>query len=49
MVVREIIETICEYDTDGNLIRKVVTETHEEDDNDYQPLPSCSGGCGCHS
>ena len=33
MIKRDIVETIYEYDTAGNLVKKIVTETHEEDTN----------------
>jgi YD repeat-containing protein len=33
MIKRDITETIYEYDKEGKLIRKTVTETHEEDTN----------------
>lgn len=33
MIKRTITETICEYDQEGKLIKKTVTETHEEEDN----------------
>ena len=47
MIKRDIVETIYEYDTAGNLVRKTVTETHEEDTNVvrtesphvYEPYP----------
>lgn len=32
MIKRNIVETIYEYDKDGKLTRKSVTETHETDD-----------------
>lgn len=41
MIIRDITETIYEYEN-GNLTRKVVTETHEEDDTTFTyPLPEC--------
>lgn len=33
MIKRDITETIFEYDTAGNLVKKTVIETHEEDTN----------------
>jgi hypothetical protein len=33
MIKRDITETVYEYDKDGHLTRKTVTETHEEDSN----------------
>lgn len=33
MIKRTITETIEEYDTNGNLIRKITTKTEEEDKN----------------
>ena len=33
MIKRDITETIYEYDKEGKLIKKTVTETHEEDSN----------------
>ena len=33
MVKRTVTETIYEYDKQGNLVKKTVTETHEEEDN----------------
>lgn len=33
MIKRDIVETVYEYDKEGNLVSKVVTETHEEDTN----------------
>lgn len=33
MIKRTITETIYEYDKDGNLLKKTVTETHTEEDN----------------
>lgn len=43
MIKRDIVETVYEYDTEGKLMRKTVTETHEEDTNltrsDYITTP----------
>ena len=36
MIKRDIVETIYEYDEKGNLVKKTVTETHEEDTNVVQ-------------
>lgn len=38
MIKRNIVETIYEYDKDGKLTRKSVTETHETDDETRYPL-----------
>lgn len=40
MIKRDIIETVHEYDNEGNLIKKTVTETHEEDNNANITYPS---------
>lgn len=40
MIKRDIIETVYEYDNEGNLIKKTVTETHEEDNNTTVTYPS---------
>ena len=40
MVKRTVTETICEYDKQGNIIKKTVTETHEEEDNTMLTYPS---------
>lgn len=39
MIKRDITETVYEYDKEGKLVRKTVTETHEEESNvtTYQP------------
>lgn len=44
MVKRDITETIYEYDSEGKLTRKTVTETHEEEEDkittsSYQTYP----------
>lgn len=36
MTKRDIVETVYEYDKEGKLLKKTVTETHEEDDTEYQ-------------
>ena len=33
MIKRTITETVYEYDKDGHLVKKTITETHEEDSN----------------
>lgn len=33
MIKRDIVETVYEYDTEGKLLKKTVTETHEEENN----------------
>ena len=40
MIKRDITETVYEYDKEGKLLRKVVTETHEEEDNTTVTYPS---------
>ena len=40
MVKRTVTETIYEYDKQGNLVKKTVTETHEEEDNTTLTYPS---------
>ena len=42
MIKRDIIETVYEYDKEGKLVRKVVTETHEEENNTVTTYPSFS-------
>lgn len=37
MIKKTIVETIFEYDKDGRVTRKIVTETNEEDTNNYWP------------
>lgn len=44
MIKRDITETTYEYDNEGKLIRKTITETHEEEEekattSTYQTLP----------
>lgn len=39
MTKRTIVETVKEYDEDGNLVRETVTETKEDDDTVYFPYP----------
>lgn len=50
MIKRTITETICEYDKEGKLVRKTVTETTEEEDNTtltypYSNYPSPTNPC----
>ena len=40
MIKRDITETIYEYDKEGKLVRKTVTETHEEENNTITTYPS---------
>jgi hypothetical protein len=42
MIKRDITETVYEYDKEGKLVRKVVTETHEEENNTITTYPSFS-------
>lgn len=42
MIKRNITETTYEYDKEGKLLRKTVTETHEEEDNTVTTYPSWS-------
>ena len=44
MIKRDITETIYEYDNEGKLIKKTITETHEEEEekittSTYQSYP----------
>lgn len=32
MIKRDIVETVYEYDSEGKLLKKTVTETHEEEE-----------------
>ena len=36
MTKRDIVETVYEYDDEGKLLKKTVTETHEEEDIAYK-------------
>lgn len=36
MIKRKVIETVEEYDENGKLTRKVITETNEDDQTNYQ-------------
>lgn len=40
MIKRDITETVYEYDKEGKLLKKTVTETHEEEDNTITTYPS---------
>ena len=40
MIKRDITETVYEYGKEGNLLKKIVTETHEEEDNTITTYPS---------
>lgn len=42
MIKRNITETVYEYDKEGKLVRKTVTETHEEENNTVTTYPSFS-------
>ena len=37
MIKRKTVETVYEYDKDNKIVRKTITETEEEDTNDYRP------------
>ena len=47
MIKRDIIETIYEYDNESQLIRKTVTETHEEEDTAYGHTTTCTPYITC--
>lgn len=40
MIKRDITETVYEYDKEGKLLKKTVTETHEEEENTITTYPS---------
>ena len=40
MIKRDIVETVYEYDKEGKLLKKTVTETHEEESNTITTYPS---------
>ena len=40
MIKRDITETVYEYDKEGKLLKKTVTETHEEETNTITTYPS---------
>ena len=42
MIKRDITETVYEYDKEGKLLKKTVTETHEEENNTITTYPSWS-------
>lgn len=42
MIKRDITETVYEYDKEGKLVKKTVTETHEEENNTITTYPSFS-------
>ena len=42
MIKRDITETVYEYNKEGKLLKKTVTETHEEEDNTITTYPSWS-------
>jgi hypothetical protein len=42
MIKRDITETVYEYDKEGKLLKKTVTETHEEEENTITTYPSWS-------
>ena len=42
MIKRDITETVYEYDKEGKLVKKTVTETHEEDSNTSITYPYTS-------
>ena len=42
MIKRDITETVYEYDKEGKLLKKTVTETHEEENNTITAYPSWS-------
>ena len=39
MIKRDIVETVYEYDQEGKLLKKTVTETHEEENNTKTNYP----------
>ena len=40
MIKRDITETVYEYDKEGKLVKKTVTETHEAENNTVTNYPS---------
>lgn len=42
MIKCDITETVYEYDKEGKLLKKTVTETHEEESNTITTYPSWS-------
>ena len=52
MIKTKIVETVEEYDADGKLVKRTVTETEETDDNPTQYVHSISPYApyiGCYS
>ena len=50
MIKRDITETIYEYDNEGKLVKKTVTETHEEEEekittSTWQTYPNITNPC----
>ena len=45
MTKRDTTETIYEYDKEGKLIKKIVTETHEEEDGTTLTYPYITNPC----
>lgn len=45
MIKRDITETIYEYDKEGKLIKKIVTETHEEEEGTTLTYPYITNPC----
>lgn len=45
MIKRDITETIYEYDKEGKLIKKIVTETHEEEEGTTLTYPYITSPC----
>ena len=50
MVKRDIVETVYEYDNEGKLLKKTVTETHEEEEekittSTWQTYPNIVNPC----
>ena len=44
MIKRDITETVCEYDNEGKLVKKTITETHEEEVSNYPSWTFSSDG-----
>ena len=50
MIKRDITETVYEYDSEGKLLKKTVTETHEEEEekttiSTWQTYPNLTNPC----
>ncbi len=45
MIKRDITETIYEYDKEGKLIKKIVTETHEKEEGATLTYPYITNPC----